>query len=703
MRRPLAILGFSYLLVQMLIIILPQEILVFLVAVLLLSFIITLLAKKEIYKNLLLIIIACVLGFTFNSLYVAFNVRPVQSLVGQNISVTAKVLSVSEGYNAQTKYVQLLVNKIENADNSKNAAFKTFAIMPTVSSGEIVKFTADVSEVEKAFKNYNYAQGVFVQLENISDVEYIGTYNNVFLIASEIQNKLAGNINKFLPPISSGIVNAMALGDESYLLEETENIFRYSGLSHVLVVSGLHISLVCSAGFAFFASFTKKKFVGAFVIFLSLVFIAITGITPSSVRACTIMIIFYSAVIFNKKSDVFTSLGLAALILCVQNPYSAVDASTLLSFSATVAVLLAASFVNERKLLKNINGKKETIVDALIKASAIPLAASIATLPVLIMFGFSFSLVGVLANVIVINFIPVIVIGGIILSLSAQIAFLNIISIIIGAIVNFFVAALYFVADILGNLPGAVVYISGLSALLIIIFSIALLCIGKKYKLNSKLNLCLCSVFLLLCGMFYFTYNVNTASVQIVSGGAQPSLIIAKNQKAALVFAGRATDLDDIEYAMQKYNVTGFDIIFDLRISNETGNLSELFNCDYIVKAQDIINGKSYIVFDDIAIDIYHQEFGNYASVNINETNVGIAYNRVDMGAYEPCDIFIASSSEASNLSCEIIWLMGEKPEWLSDNTLENSYESVNDKYNKLLVRINTGNYKWEEQFFDIK
>ncbi len=703
MKRPLAVFGFSYLVIQMLIVILPQETWLFLVAVLLLSFIITLVAKKEIYKNFLLIIIACALGFTLNSLYVAFNVRPVQSLIGQNINATAKVLTTSDGYNEEMKYAQLFVSDIHNMDAPNNITFRTSAIMPNVKPGEIVKFTADVSEIETEYKSYNYAKAMFVTLENIADVEYVGTYSNVFLIASKIQSELATSINEFLPPISSGIVNAMALGGESYILEETENVFRNAGISHVLVVSGLHISLVCGVGFAFFSRFVRKKFSSAFVILLSLAFIVVTGITPSSIRACTIMIIFYSAVIFNKKSDVFTSLGFAALILCTQNPYAAVDASTLLSFSATIAVLLAASFVNERKMIKNINGQKETIVDTIIHMSAIPFAASIATLPVLIMFGFSFSLVGVLTNIIVINFIPVIVIGGIILSLSAQIAFFNVISVLIGAVVNFFVAALYFVADILGNLPGAVIYVSGISALATIIFTIALLLLGKKLKLNAKFYLSLCAIFVLLCGTFYYAYNINTASVQIVASGTHTSVIIAKNQKAALVFAGRQTDLDDIEYAMQKYNINGFDIIFDLRISNETGNLRELFNCDYIVKAQDIINNNSYTILSDVNIDVFHQEFGNYASINIDEKSIGIAYNRVDMSAYEPCDIFIANNAAPSNLSCNTIWVANEKPNWLTDETLKNVYENINEISNKLLVRTNTGDYKWEENFFDIE
>ncbi len=703
MKRPLAVVGFSYLLLQMIIIILPQELFAFLVVVLLLSFIVALICKNKFYKNILLIGITAVLAFACNYAYLTFYVKPVTNLVGQTITVTANVLSTSDGYNEETKYANLFISEISAYSGDDSFSFKTTATMPYVISGEIVEFTAVVSEIDTEFKNYFYANGVFVGLENVDNIEYVGSYNNFSLAASGIQKALSNNINKLLPPLSGAIVNAMALGNESYLTSKAENVFRNSGLSHILVVSGLHISLVCGAGYAFFTKFSKRKIAGALVILLSLIFVIVTGITPSSVRACTIMIIFYSAIIFNKKSDVYTSLGFAALIVCVQNPYAAVDASTLLSFSATFAVLLVANYVNERKLMREEQGKNDNFSDKLLQASAIPFAASIATLPILIMFGFSYSLVGVLANIIVLNLVPTIVIGGIILSFSAQFAFLNIFSILIGAIVNFFVAALYFVADILGNLPGAVVYISGISAIITVVFAIALVFIGKKFKISIKLNLAFAAVFILLSGAFYYTYNVNTASVEVVKSGEQTSAIISKHQSAALVFASSATSIDDIEYAMQKYNIQSFDIIFDLRLTNETGNLSEVFNCNYIVNAQDILNNEEYIIFDDVFVNVFHQENGNYASITIHETDIGIAYNRVDMNAYEPCDIFILNNAKTQNLKCHTIWSSNEMPEWILDENSNNNYENIIGTSSKLLVRTNTGDYKWEENYFDIK
>ena len=73
----------------------------------------------------------------------------------------------------------------------------------------------------------------------------------------------------------------------------------------------------------------------------SLLFMALVGFSPSVVRAGVTMLLFYAAKWMGEKEDSLTSLGFAALLLCLFNPYAASDVGLLLSFLMQLGVLTA--------------------------------------------------------------------------------------------------------------------------------------------------------------------------------------------------------------------------------------------------------------------------------------------------------------------------------------------------------------------------
>ena len=131
----------------------------------------------------------------------------------------------------------------------------------------------------------------------------------------------------------------MLLGDKSELADETKEIYQKSGMSHLLAISGLHVSifgmtlyrLLRRAGLPFWLS-------GLPSMLLVLAYGVLTGMSTSTARAVLMFLLSVTADLFGKSYDMLTSLAFAALCLLAEQPLYARSASYLLSFGAVLGI-----------------------------------------------------------------------------------------------------------------------------------------------------------------------------------------------------------------------------------------------------------------------------------------------------------------------------------------------------------------------------
>lgn len=130
---------------------------------------------------------------------------------------------------------------------------------------------------------------------------------------------------------------------DDFIDPQVRQDFRDSGISHLLAVSGTHIVIL--TGFVMLLLrrlkgkiWIKNLIAAGFVFF----FMALTGFTPSVVRAGIMMLVVLFGGILRRQSDPLNSLGLSALLLTVPNPYAAAGIGLLMSFSATLGIILLA-------------------------------------------------------------------------------------------------------------------------------------------------------------------------------------------------------------------------------------------------------------------------------------------------------------------------------------------------------------------------
>ena len=158
-------------------------------------------------------------------------------------------------------------------------------------------------------------------------------------------------LDSLLPRKSAALCKAIMLGDRYALTRETQHDITRTGTSFLIVVSGMHLSIIC--GFVvFILKKLRLKKLPLFIIVALLVvsFTAVTGFPRSVIRAGIMTLITYGGMLFLRKSDSVNSLGAAALILTVPNPFAAGDIGVIMSFTATLGIVLWASAIQ-----KNLN------------------------------------------------------------------------------------------------------------------------------------------------------------------------------------------------------------------------------------------------------------------------------------------------------------------------------------------------------------
>lgn len=146
---------------------------------------------------------------------------------------------------------------------------------------------------------------------------------------------------RYLDEEAGSILSALCFGDRTFLSAETTAAFRGSGLSHLLVVSGLHLSMVVLAVRQLLRR-TGARLTCLLTIVAAWLFAWLVGFSPSVVRAAVMCTLWLVGLLLFCRSDGLNALGLAAVLLLTGSPYTLYNVGFQLSFAATLGVLLLA-------------------------------------------------------------------------------------------------------------------------------------------------------------------------------------------------------------------------------------------------------------------------------------------------------------------------------------------------------------------------
>ncbi|MCI8417295.1 MAG: DUF4131 domain-containing protein [Lachnospiraceae bacterium] len=150
-----------------------------------------------------------------------------------------------------------------------------------------------------------------------------------------LQLYFSRTLEKRLGARDGGILKAMLLGDKRELPEEIRSLYQRSGISHLLAISGLHISIL---GAGLYRGLRRLGLpygaAGIPALVLMGCYGVLVGAGVSTLRALTMFFLVVGADLIGRTYDIRTALGIAALWLLLEQPLYARDGAFLLSFGA---------------------------------------------------------------------------------------------------------------------------------------------------------------------------------------------------------------------------------------------------------------------------------------------------------------------------------------------------------------------------------
>jgi len=151
--------------------------------------------------------------------------------------------------------------------------------------------------------------------------------------------RLSGVFDEVLPPQAAGIMQAMIVGDRTALDSDVREAYRSVGMFHILVVSGLHVSVLAIAieKALKFRGVNLKRRSLVTIIFIVL-FVILTGAGVAAVRAAIMGIALIAAGLLGYENDTPTSLSIAAILMLLYQPLYLFDPGFIYSFSVVVAL-----------------------------------------------------------------------------------------------------------------------------------------------------------------------------------------------------------------------------------------------------------------------------------------------------------------------------------------------------------------------------
>ncbi|MCL1936198.1 MAG: competence protein ComEC family protein [Defluviitaleaceae bacterium] len=170
-------------------------------------------------------------------------------------------------------------------------------------------------------------------------VDYIGQITNLNTILQSFRNRVLNVFDKNLPHDQASVLKSMIMGDRSDIEPEILEAFRVSGLYHILVVSGLHISIIMVSINSLLSKFFHKK-ISAIISLLIIILYAFMIGSVSVYRASIMAAVLVFSKIVDRDKDFITSISFSAILLLFYRPLFLFDLGFLLSFSSVFAIAI---------------------------------------------------------------------------------------------------------------------------------------------------------------------------------------------------------------------------------------------------------------------------------------------------------------------------------------------------------------------------
>ena len=373
-------------------------------------------SKKQLIQ-ILILLISFILGILHIKLYNNIWEKTNNNLNGRDVKL--QIINLEKETNYQKIFKAKILNgcykdkKILLKVNNKQKIFKKIEI------GNKILANCELQEIEVQrntggfdYKEYLKSKNIYGVMKFV-DGKIIENKNiSIYSLKNIIIKKAYSNLKKD----NADFMLALTIGYKASFDQEIKENLSKINLSHMLAISGMHISyLMLALNFIF--KDIKSKYKSILLIIFLIFFNILIGDIPSANRVCITFILTLCSSFFYRKSEIYCNLALSSLIILLKNPYTIKDLGFIFSYMGTIGIIILYPIIKEKfevflvtkkififfQKVKNrfISILINNILNQIIEIFLVTISANILLLPLIIYNFNSISLLFIFSNAII--------------------------------------------------------------------------------------------------------------------------------------------------------------------------------------------------------------------------------------------------------------------------------------------------------------
>jgi len=490
----------------------------------------------------------------------------------QKIKMTARVISFKKHHKKRYSIIILLQSR-EIKNNPKEILSGKLklniygASENTLQFGDIIQFSSRIKSI-KNFKNpggFDYKRhlklkGIYgtaytdpKKIKVLTTKEHMGFILKLIRKIENIRTDYYDYISSHTKDSeSSKIIMSLITGKKEIISPDMRDLFSKAGVSHLLAISGLHLSIVSILFFSFFnkilscfphltISGKSKKMAGVLSLFPIIGYAIFTGFSPSTQRALIMIIILLLSFVSEKEKDIVSSLSVAGILILI------LDSSAVFSISFQLSFIAVAFIIGGISVLKEYLFIPKNMTSKILLMICVTVFANLGTFPLTAHYFNIVSLISLVSNLIFIPIIGFIVLPLGLISLVCFSCF-PLLALFIFKMCNQIVLVSITVLDFIALLPFSWSRVARFhwEEIIAIYLLFVLIFLGLKFR--KKILLPLCILIFSLMGLYFSidrlkkTSSTNLSITILDMGQANCALIQTPEEKNILVDGGGFSD-----------------------------------------------------------------------------------------------------------------------------------------------------------------
>ncbi|MGN0493172.1 MAG: ComEC/Rec2 family competence protein, partial [Acutalibacteraceae bacterium] len=265
--------------------------------------------------------------------------------------------------------------------------------------GDKIIASAELNGVKEKYRASDYSEKIYITA-GIEDISVLrGEVDRLLSAVNKLRNYITDTLFANVDYEEAATLTALVLGDRSYFSDSFYGNIKAAGVSHVMVVSGMHLAIIVSLTSGQIEKVVYNRYLKAALVVLTVLFMsALCGFTKSIIRAGVCYILYAVSIILKRDNTPENTLGGAVALILIAHPFTIFSVSFQLSALSTLGISAVAlpliSYFKE-------NVSENRLIIYIFSSTVVTLSALLFTLPVIVLvFGY-ISTVSVITNMLI--------------------------------------------------------------------------------------------------------------------------------------------------------------------------------------------------------------------------------------------------------------------------------------------------------------